>query len=439
MPQARNTQWYPYEQLGPMYVHTNYHSFKSNIGTFGNHEAMLQAQLEDALRTQEERENKIDEIMRQTFGQGLDNFINFIKNWFETYRKQTREAWVSDEIKGRMKYGGSITALYSPNLQQGLAITQQTVDSIVDILERTTEAGYINMENFESLIQELDNILKNIESQIGSRVGSAKEAGIENALRGSIFALKGMVWEGFISAVIASFFKEIDTAKDFNLISTGTMAGAKADDLIQFGNKANLGISIKSTRKQVFKEHGIYVHHGTLKSILELIENFSPLASPAVRDAKYYLINVSRMLAHPMTGQGGGGGGIAHFPEGRQLISSLMSTYMTVFIGGTHFGDEGGVSEAVKQADILITQDQAFRKSDIIRGLVAGEDFAAYLKPNYSHKSSSHWEGFDKMKRGNLKVHKGNYGNNELLSRVRPEAERLLAQSASIRLRLLMK
>jgi hypothetical protein len=438
MPENRNTQWYPYDQLGPMYVHTNYQSFKSNIGSFGDHGTMLHHQLEIALKQQEERENKIDAIMKETFGRGLDDFINFIKSWFETYREQTREAWISDEIKGRMKYGGSITALYSPNLQEGLAITQQTVDSIVDVLEKVTEAGYINMENFESIIQELDNILKNIESQIGSRVGSAKEAGIENALRGSIFALKGMVWEGFISAVIASFFKEIDAAKGFTLVSTGTMAGAKADDLIQFGNKANLGISIKSTRRQVFKEHGIYVHHGTLKSILELIENFSPLASSAVRDAKYYLINVSRMLAHPMTAQSGSGG-IAQLPEGKRLISDLMSTYMTVFIGGTHSPDQGGVSEAVKQADILITQDQAIRKSRIIRGLLNGEDFAGYLKPNYSHKSSGYWESFDQIKRGNLKVNRGNYGNNDLLSIVRPEAERLLAQSASIRLRLLMK
>ena len=439
--EARNTKWYPYDQLGPMYVHTNYHSFYSNIsmGSFGDHGDMLKAQLEVALTMQEERENKIDEYMKQTFGKGLDDFVEFIKTWFKDYKNHTKEAYIDPDIRGQLKYGVAVSALYTPDLKQGLALVQETVDSVHNMLQQAADKGYINLENFETLTEAINDSLADVESKINNLVSVPQDEDRPvNVLRGAIFNLKGLIWEAFISAVVSRFFKEVNDREGFELIATGAMAGAKADALQRLG-ETSLPISIKSTRKQVFQDYGIYVHHGTLKSILDIIESYSAAAAPAVSDAKYYLINVSRMLAHDLKAQAGQKGGISHLPKGRKLISDLMSTYMTVFIGGTNFPDDGQISEDVKQADILITQDQAFRKSFIIRGLLAGEDFAAYLKPNYSHASGDHWSRFDAWKRGILKGNRGNYADNELLSFVRPQAERVLAQQASVKLRLLMK
>jgi hypothetical protein len=431
-------QWYPYQALGEMYVHTNYDSFKSNIGSFGSHTDSLENIFYAAILEQYQREEKIDALMIETIGIGIDGLIDYIKNWHKEYEKNVNKAWFSDTIIGKHKYGLVLSPLFSGDLEKGIILMQDVAKSIVDLVSSLGDKGIIKLENFEVLAEQINNQIEILISNIDSQQSSGKESGVFNSIRGSIFAIKGLVWEYFIAAVLASFFEKIQNNSELTLISTGGMKGAKGDHALKILNNTNLMLSVKSTSMKTFADSGLYLHHGSIGSILEYILQFSPGAGNAVSDAKYYLINASRMLASPMTSQGGNKGGIDAIEGGYELINSLLKTYATVFMGHSNLPSEGKISEDIRQADILIIQDNAFRKSDLLMGIALG-DYRSRLKIDYSHSSADYWRYFDYWKRAALYATKGDYSDPALLAFVRPEAEKLLNQRASVMLNLLTK
>jgi hypothetical protein len=78
------SSWYPYSQLGEMYVHTNYESFYTNVASFGMGSVPL---VKNLIALQKQRENEISALFSEVFGKGItiDVLVQFIKDNYKYY------------------------------------------------------------------------------------------------------------------------------------------------------------------------------------------------------------------------------------------------------------------------------------------------------------------------------------------------------------------
>ena len=427
----REPRFYPFYDLGGMYVHTNYDSFKHNLGSFGDHFSSEIDELANRiLHKQRGREEEIGRQLQELYGNDLS--LKAILQFFVKPRglfDRMKEAYITaiDEAETDFVIKFTHWAYAQFDIGKDAAHRMESLlNPMMDSLNQINVAGYINKES-------LEKAKSSIESSIGNLRLKDKDTE-QNSIAKTVRSIKGFIWEVYMARFMIEALKSIDNIEDFEVILLGR--GRVADLKIDF-KSFSIGINIKSASTNTFQgDYGITLFsQSTLKNISSMMEKH--YKTMAVEAFKYYVINISRMKASPLSGVSAAG--LGHSQEGLKLIKSILGTYATIFIGEQETFEGGEVNE-LKQADILFTVDRVYLKSEILESLASEktegmENMESFLKITYS--SQGDWRQFDQIKRRVMNYEKGDYKAAMNRTYMRTAVDSLLNQQASVKLRLL--
>ena len=421
--------YYKFDDFKRVYVHTNYRSFASNKGSFGGYAAPLEAMAHRAIQWQEAREAVINKLLSEALGMpsgDLQYIMDFITDWFGEYEGSLKDAWMVPEMGE--KYGKITRMLGAKDMEKEAKNIQKVFDKITKGMGDLVQDGGFNKEGVQQVINNLKAITEGLNIPI-------KGSGLEQVVRGSVLNLKGLVYEFVMGQVIHAALASI--TRDSKNFQVKHVAGSSrgADIAVELENMT-FGFNIKSTALKTFEEHGLYLFHGTVESIANVMAEFTG-SSDAIEAFKYYIVNISRMKAKSLTGQEGGGS-LKQFEEGYQLMRSLLKTYATVFIGE----DSPELPQEYRQADVFILHGRVFLKSQILKHIVETKDISALLQIGYTDGGQD-WSEFDNLKRsimfdtlGKYDAVSSKYGMSAL-DLGSSAAKGFLNQSAVIKLKLL--
>ena len=384
--------YYSFDSFKRVYVHTNYHSFESNRGSFGGYGLALAALADETIRKQEEREAAINQALSEITGIGdLQGIVDFINNWFKDYEKPIEEqVWVKGMGE---KYGKIMSVAHAAeNLEKEAQEVQNIFNKITEGMDGLIEKGGFNKDTINKSIANLKELTK------GYKV-PFEGSGIEAAVRGSVLNLKGHVYEFVMLKVLAATNAYIAAGSQGQIKYVGGEKGKGgqrgADIMMQIGN-VSFGFSIKSTRQtekqQTFSTYGAYIFHGSIESVAAAMGAYTGHWD-AIQAFKYYLVNISRMRAKSLTGQKSQAS-IRTISEGYNLVKGLLRAYSTIFIGE----NDPAVPEEYRQVDIFVLHGLVYLKSDLLKHLIEERDIDAFLKIGYS-KGDKNWDEFDSLKR----------------------------------------
>jgi len=426
------SQWYDVKNYGGMYVHTNYESFKSNFGSFGEHTGELVWQAQHFLQEQLEREELLNVELADLFNiidediQVTDGFEAFL-DWFSTgpdayfnrVAKQTYETEIEPGMLPVVKFGKWSEAEHVQTVEESVNLLENMYISIVNAIEQVSETGTLSYESFVKAKSRIESELRNY---------SAKED--TNTIRGHVRSIKGLLYELYVYRFIFAALKAT-AQKNENLDIILQGSGNVADIAVNL-TSISLGVNIKSASLKTFAGNfGVTLFSGTIGSIVEKMK--STYGLQALDLFKYYLINLSRMRAAPLTGQGGNPN-IRHSAEGFQLVKDVLMTYATVFIGSDSHQPED-IDQNLKQADVLILAERIYKKSEILIELLQTGDIESFLMISYG--ATHDWDSFDRLKRQKMRAAKGDYGAVVGSPFLQSPYSALANQPATVRLRLL--
>lgn len=447
------TSFYPYDELGPMYVHTNYNSFLHgmSIGSFADRETEISGEMQHIIAFQENREKKITKHLQDVFGEEvtIEEILHRYNEWFGQYADvNLKNAYLYEDVKLKKTKGGVTAIAHSDqDVKKSFNELKQATSNITKAMNKLIKKGYVDEDSSVILKKELDKHLNEFKSKIQDWEDGGKEGSIGKILYGSVMNFKGKLKEYLELALHASAIDAITEGMisasektGFKVIAVGgtRKPGADVQAVIDSdGRVLSYGLNIKSTSKETFKKHGIHLYSPqTLHNLVDHLSSFMTQDS-VLAAFKYYLVNISRMMGKPMTDQQGKGG-IANTEQGRKLVQSVLKAYAPVFIGE----DSPRVPEEFRQADFLITKDMILKKSDILRGLSKGEktDFSFSIALEISYNKGYNWSRFDTAKRLVMRAHEGDY--DAMLSStgfVQRAFDAMMQQSATVRLKLLLR
>jgi post-segregation antitoxin (ccd killing protein) len=426
----REPRFYPFDSLGGMYVHTSYASFASNIGSFGNYGFEMSALMEATIAKQIAREKQITSILQEIFGEqaSLKQFAEWFRSpdgYFERYKKQVYNTFI-EEQETLPKFGLVWSRAQYDKPKIGAKKLEVLLNKVMQSLEQVAPDGYINLEQLKAA---KTHILKGITS-LSQQPGDTSQQIIARQVQ----SIKGFIWEMYLARVAIAALKVMGANKNFTVLLQGT--GNVADIAVDLGN-TTLGINVKSASTSTFAgKHGITLFsNSTINGIVKAMAAYAN--SDTLEAFKYYLINISRMKTHPLSGVSAQG--IGHSQAGLNLIKSTLTAYATIFIGeGSNLANTD--NNQIKQADVLFTADRVYLKSELLRELASGNNpdvgnLETFLRISYS--SANDWEQFDIIKRRVMEFEKGDYSSAMKRGYMTSAVNSLLAQTASVKLRLL--
>ncbi len=411
------SQWYPLESLGAMYVHTNYNSFLSNAGSFGAIDSSI---VNDYIKSQGEREEKIDTMLKEVFGNhaNIDEFMELIKNWQNDYKDSLEKVYIDDVEFLKSKTGNmpwsqdtksnrvNITSIAhgikKEHVDMYFELLLDNIEAVEKLTEKMVEQGVGNKEIIASHIKDLK-----------TRVGNMQDikAKGNNVSLQRINSFKGILKEAVDYCVLSAIhnamidgFSEKQLGDFFNLELVGARGSPGADIVAELKDGLNVfkyGFNIKSSSQETFKgEKGISLYEATsIENFINHLNSFKPLKE--LESLKYYLINISRMSSSSLTGGEGKAGTIQDIQGGYELLRSVVNTYATLFIGENTSDME---EHEIRQADFLVLKEAVYKKSEIMKNILQNEDVEDPMSILFQFDSkaqspSQGWDHFDNRKR----------------------------------------
>ena len=448
--QYREPRFYPFDQLGAMYIHTSYESFFSNVGvgSFGDQTASLKGAAYSILGQQEERENLIEKKMQEVFGESatIENFIAFYKNWDVSLVKTMKlimEDPSSLDNKVNIISLGGLTAIERESdpvkVRQIADEIQLLMDALIKTGNEYVYKGYIDETSAYKLRGRMESHFRSLESQIGKGIVEKGLRGILNNFRGALKEYLELILIGATESVIGDVI--IDTFRQdpsFTIEAVGGESKPGADIKRTLGD-FSYGFNIKATAYETFEKHGLHLYRPTdLNNLFNHMESFLG-KNKSMEAFKYYIINTSRMSSFPLRGQTGSAN-ITAIPEGQALVQQIMRTYTALFIGE----DNPEIPESFRQADFLVLKDRIYRKSTILRNVMEkgeGEGAGAmstllkFTSPTSS--PSDGWDRFDKRKVQLMQWTEGRYDVVKSRGFMRSALDAVLSRTVEIKLNLL--
>jgi len=440
--------WYPYDQLGPRYVHTNYNSFMygMSMGSFGDHTALMDIALADAITRQRDRETEIENLFKEIIGEGF-TFEEFGEQYEEVVTKYAYNTLADNYVtakglKPRKDKHGSITSLAfsTKHLNENFKLLENVTDAVTELLQEFTKKGYIEADGVAAIRQRLHGHLNSISGKIKDWKDGGKKGDLPSMLYGTVMNFKGAIKEYIEPILHNATLDEITNGlitagqmKGFKVEAVGGPGkpGADAKALIETGGKSlSYGLNIKSASRDTFKKHGVGLYRtDRLINLIEHMQRYAESYEP-INAFTYYLINVSRMMGRRMTAQQGPGG-LKATSEGRTLVHSIIKAYAPLFIGE----DDPQIPEEFRRADFLVLQNMFIRKSVILEELSKGRGFSIALEITYD--KTYDWHKFDYAKRMHMREADGDYHFVASRYFVDRGVEAMLNQAATIKLKML--
>jgi hypothetical protein len=449
--ERRQPYYYPFAELGAMYIHTNYESFKANmtIGSFGNQTQALKTVANVLITGQEMREDRIESKMQDVFGKKMtiENFLKFYDVWDESLVEILTLIMKdpTSELEGKVEAiaKGGLTAILHEADEGKIKKIAEEIQLILDVVTRTANEyvkdGYINEVSALQLETQMRGHFKKLESKVGDGIIEKGLHSIFNNFKGSLTNYLQLILIAITEFEVGEGIKEaFQSDPSFSIEAVGGVSKPGADIKRTLGD-LSYGFNIKSTSYETFEKHGIHIY--SPKSLKNLFDHMEGLlgSNQALESFKYYIINVSRMSSSPLRGQGGNAN-IEAFPEGYELTRQMMRTYTTLFIGE----NDPSVPDSFRQADFLVLKDRIYRKSTILRNVLekgAGEEGGAMstlLKfTGGTPTPSGDWEAFDIRKVNLMMWTKGRYDVVRSRGFMRSAVQSVLSRGVEIKLNLL--
>jgi len=441
----RSPTSYPFEQLGAMYVHTSYTSFYSNVVSFGEHTSTMESLAHSLIKTQEDREERISQMMVAAFGVTIDQYVQWHKDFFRHYEEAVKQTILTPGktniqiLKSAPSTSGkgsinitSITQAVGKDIQLAFELMQQRVNEVVLGLNQLLDKGYGNKTNIEEHIKILQDHLANVKGKATNEEGEF----VNKLVHADLTYLLGKLEEGLVPIVKAGILGDTKDGFKFALELVGGVNKPGADTMASFKYLADVfsyGINVKKTRVETFKDTGVYLYSPT--SVSNLIDHMVGFLghTPAIEAFKYYLINSSRTSGRALR-HGEGKTGLGAVEEGQNLIHKILQTYTTLFIGEQD--SRPGLSEEFRQADFLVLGDAIFKKSDVLKQVLGGEKYTKGMSVllDFTSNTSVDWEAFDNRKVELMNQYKGKYDVVGKHPFMKSPVEAMLARGVRIKL-----
>lgn len=402
------SRWYEYQGQDSLYVHTNYNSFMSSMGGFGDRSVDYLSKIKEAISKQEQRERELEKILQTIFGSNvtLKTFQETIQNYLDIMSGKIEAEWINEIIETPQGKKNTKNFVINGDIDHALrnfndyTYAHGNVDILNSLLENVDQSmkhslsqNNFTLENWEDTKKRVESDIKKIKQRAGVNdeegliVGASTQA--INNIKGSLFELYGAK---FIIAALQSLGEGLP--KDSKIVLQGSKNVADIRvDLSGF----SFGVSMKATKLETFmKSFGIRLFSSSIEQVFNRIKG----VYPDVNWLKYYIINIIRGRSLKMTDQSGGIN-LKTDASAYKAIDSVFKAYATIYLGDQNDNllvDDSDAND-FKQSDIFFTQEKIYLKSEILKNLET-KDMMSFLA--IDQKSDYDFETFDYNKVWNI-------------------------------------
>lgn len=401
------SSWYKYTE-GKLYLHTNYQSFQSNVGSFGgalDTDADIKGRMETAITKQEKREKELEKIIKKVFGNQatLKNLQKHIQEYLDIMAGKIVGKWIEQTIT--TPQGDEVATsnfLINNNINDALRdfndwkkahgnveIITSLVENVTKSVDYATADSKITLERWQETEKRIDNNVQGIKTR-------AKEDGNDSILTKvstqALNNLKGSLFELYGAKFLIAALQAMGSAdKDVQVVLQGSK---NVSDIRVDLSGFSFGISMKASELKSFAgSFGLRLFSSDFNNVFKQIEQLGK----NIDYLKYYTINMVRAKAQPMVDQSG-----STSIQNLDVINDLLRSYATIYLGSqdsTLSSDDAALANEFRQSDLFFTQEKIYLKSEILRE-ISQDKMRVFLQ--LDAKNNYDYLLFDHIKRSQM-------------------------------------